>query len=489
MPLLPVSLSDGQVSGVDPLSPACSSLSNFEVDEAGANRPRAALVQPALTDVTDSVVNGLFVWRDPDGVSNLIIADVNGVWQRVRSVAPTVAANISDATAASKLTGGGRPVFAPGIDHVYATAGGQVRRWTPIGGVGELLTASPACTHIVALGDRLVANTEDGFAWSDIGEGAWDVWPAANVAAASARPDPVVGIFGSSTDLFVFGEETLQVYQVGSDPEFPWDLAAASTAIGLAAPYACAEVDDGVLVLLDNRNRIVRTDGRSQEDIGVAIQKDLRALSTVSDAFAYRETIDQFDRVVFRFPTAQRTFVYDLKGKKWSERRFHVAGLVLDYPVHAYAHWPATGERYVGVDIADYTTPAGQVASLDISTTSENVISTGDAVVVAERVTGAHDFGTEKRKRSNRIVATMKRGTSSTSTVADQGALEIRVQDDGGAWSDWEQIPMGAADDAATDPQVHPGGVFRHRKYHVRYSNTEAMSLLKLFDDVEELAS
>ncbi|HYF52975.1 MAG TPA: hypothetical protein VEA41_01815, partial [Salinarimonas sp.] len=200
------------------------------------------------------------------------------------------------------------------------------------------------------------------------------------------------------------------------------------------------------------------------------------SLTSISDAFAYREEIGQHSALIFRFPTDTRTFRYDLKGQKWTERKYYSAPFQTDYPVGAYVYWPRYNHHLVGLNTA-----AGGFATLD-STSRQDL----GGPLVCERTTGWQDFGGQQVKRSRRVRAVVRRGTPEAS-VTTPGALEMRVQDDGRSWTQWRQISLGTPGQIEQARDLFFGGVMRRRRYGLRFSNTESMSLVGLYDDLEDL--
>lgn len=469
-----VDISGGQVSGIDSLSSAASSIINWEVDEAGINRMRAGLLSYTQTGLASSPVIGAQVWGD----YLILVTDNRYIWA-INKGAPTLVQALSTTTTSTQLEGTKRPTFALGTDYIYIAGGGQIQRWGPSLVTAAILTNSPRCTHIVAIGQRLVVNdldtaaTRQQFRWSASGEGSWTTWSASNVSDADARPDPVVAIYENINELLIFGDSTLQVYQVGADPTLPFDQVSTIN-LGISAPYCAARLDEQ-FVVLDDKRRLVRCDGRTYEDFSDAIHNDLRNLSTISDGWAYREERDQQSLLVFRFPTDERTFVYDLKGKRWSERKYYNAPVQDDWRVGAYAYWPAFNYHMVGL-----SSSSGGLARLDKDTRQDLA-----GPLVCERITGWHDYGTTNSKRSGRVRLVMRRGTASQGSTP--GLVEIRVQDDESPWSPWEQISVGSPDDYSQVIELFLGGVFRRRRYGIRYSNTDSTSIVGMWDEVDDI--
>ena len=468
--ITPVPINDGQVSGVDDLGSAPSSVVNWEADEAGINRPRPPLNTHTVTGLPASAVIGTTWWN-----GYLIIVTADRYIYTIADALPTVAIARSTSTTTTQVEGSQtRVTFAHGASYVYIAGGGRIQRWGPSIVTAERLTSSPYCTHVAAIGNYLVANdldATDRFRWSDIGEGAWSTWPAANFTVPDARPDPVVSVFENANELYIFGDETCQVYALGSDPTLPFETVS-TTNTGIGASYAAARLDER-FAFMDDKRRIVVGDGRSVQVISDAIQKTLRDLTTVSDCWMYREERGQHSYVVARFPTEARTFAYHLKAQRWHELKKYTAPFQGDFPVSSYTYWPRHNYHMFGTTSASgglYRYGTGQELS---------------SPLVCERVTGWQDFGTGDRKQSNEIRIVMRRGTAAQG--ATPGALEVRRQCDDGPWSEWQQVSVGVPSDYAQVKRVFMRRIFRRCRYHLRFSTTEDTSIVSLSDDITPL--
>lgn len=485
MPLVPVVIADGQVSGVDDLATTASSVVNWDIDEAGINRPRATLQAYTQTGLGAYPVVGLAEWQSyalaacydatkvtdnsTTGYLNLRIYIVNGVF-------PTVVQEIVPPNVGA--LGLLRPTFVSAASKLYMAAGGYIHSWVSTAPTTLTNTgAGPSkATHIASLDQRLIANdlaNPSNYYWSDIGEGVWTSWPTANTSQAEARPDPIVALAENTNELLIWGTQTTQSYVVGSDPTLPFDVVSTINT-GIGAPYAYCRLDDR-WSWLDDRLRIVMGDGRGVESIGDAIQKDIRGLSTVDDAFAYRLEYDQFSHLVYRFPTAQRTFAYNLKSQKWTERETYAAPVNADHAVGAYIP-----RQYDGSHLFGLSRSTGGLATLSTSIGSELA-----GPLVCERTTGWNDFGTTNSKRYGRLRVVMRRGTAVEN--ADPGALEVQYQDDDSAWSPWQQLSVGTPSQFESVQDLWLAGIGRRRRYRVRFSTTERFALAEMHQDFDDL--
>ena len=472
----PIPLSSGQVSSVDTMSEAPPEVTNWQVDASGINRPRPSLVTYSTTGLGTSPLIGLHVWR----TWVIGVTQDRKIWALLES-APTVWIALTDTTDATTTTntsldGGTRPIFAEDGLRVVIAGGGAIQVWTGAG-YSARLGGGPLATHIASLGSRFIGDNlafPQEWDWSNLGDGAHATWSALDFTTADARPDNVVAIHENLREAFVFGETTTQVYSVSADPFSPFSNVVSAN-VGTTAPYSIIRMDES-FAFLDDKRRFVLSDGRGVQVLSDAISKDLRALTTVSDCWGYREDLQNYTNIVWTYPTAGRTFVYDTDRKAWGERKYYSAGFQVAMPQGCYVYWPALNLHLLG------STTTGALYQLDADTRSD---LTG--TLLCDRTSGIHDMGTGKRKRDQRLLLTIRRGTVGLGEVDSQ--MEVRVRDDQGAWSDWDTTDLGEPSDAEQTVQLRIGGVFRRRQYQFRYSGTHEISLISAVQEFQELAS
>lgn len=466
---MPVDLSAGQVSTADEMSSATSRVMNWQTDVAGINRVRPGLVSYTTTGLGSAPLVGLHRFK-----TYVVGVDSDRSIYALPDGSPTVWTALSDGTAATMLDGALRPVFAEDASDLFIVGGGDIQKWTG-SGLTARLGAGPQATHIANIGQRLVANdmtSPSRFLFSDSGDGSDGTWQALSFATAEARPDPLVAVYENTAELTLFGQTTTEIWGISSDATNPFQRINALN-IGCSAPYSPVRFDNA-FVWLDDRRRLVLSDGRSYEVISEAVERDLRNLSTVEDCFGYREDTDRFGCLVFIFPTSERTFTYDYRSKKWGERSLYGSDYIqAAWPVSSYAYWDAENLHLVGAS-------SSGLYRLDTDTRQD----IGDTLV-AERITGWQDFGTANRKRSAGLRLTMRRGT--TPLAQPDGEVEIAVANDGKGFGDFKTVTMGQPADLVSNVPLFFGGVFRKRRYWVRYSSTDDMSLVSLHDDVSDL--
>lgn len=474
MPLAPVDISAGQVSQVDVFSPATSLVRNWQTDGAGVNHVRPALATYTTTGLGTSPLAALYRWK-----KWIVAVDTSrNIWA-LNDAAPSTWTAITDSTdATTKLDGNSRPMFAEDPSDLFIAGGRAIQKWTGVGFSARLGGGSPNATHIVNIGERMVANNlanTSGIYWSAAGDGGDSTWTG-EFSIADSRPDPIVAISENNAEMTLFGTSTTETWGISVDPTNPYQRIVAIN-VGMSAPYSAIRFDQHH-AWLDDKRRFVMSDGRSITPLSDAIARDLRDLSTVSDCWGYREETNQYGLLVWVFPIAGRTFAYDYGTKKWCERSSYDSGLgaQVALPISSSVYWDA-----LNTYLAASSTSAA-VQTLDTAGATD-----AGTTIVAERITGHQDFGTRNRKRSMRLQVCMRRGTTPLAAVGNQ--VELAVEDDGRGFGAWNAISMGQPDDLITTASVWAGGVFRSRRYWIRYSGTEPMSLVSLHDDVADLGS
>lgn len=470
--LASVDISAGLVSTADDMSSATSKLVNWLPDVAGIHRIRPALISYTTTGLGTAPLIGLYRWK-----TWVIGVDSDRLIYALPDATPALWQLLSDpADPLTQLAGVARPVFAESPSFLYIAGGLAIQKWTGVGLTARLGGSSPNTTHIANLAQRLVAidlANPGRYLYSDLGEGNDSTWGALSFITAEARPDGLVAIRENTAELGLFGTSTTEIHGISPDPLTPFQRISTIN-VGCSAAHSIVRFDD-YYFWLDDKRRIIKSDGRSYNSVGDAIQRDLRDLGTVSDAFGYREDTDRNGCLVWVFPTAGRTWAYDYTAQKWSERALY-DGVSANtaWPVATHAFWDALNINVVGA-----STTAG-LYQLDTNTRQDI-----GGTILSEMKTGWQDFGTDHKKRSARVRVVMRRGTTPLS--ATSGQLEVAVEDDGRGFTPFRVIDLGQPYDTNPSIDCHFGGVFRRRRYWLRYSGTDEVSIAKLADDVTDL--
>lgn len=140
-------------------------------------------------------------------------------------------------------------------------------------------------------------------------------------ASAESRPDNVKAVLLLKLILLVFGDNTIEPWQDVAAANFPLErVPGVVIERGLAAPHATAKEDNSAFFLGEDR-RFYRLDGITPIGISTpAIDAEWQNYSTVSDAYCFSYAWAGHKFVVVHFPTANKTWVYDISSGLWHER-------------------------------------------------------------------------------------------------------------------------------------------------------------------------
>ena len=150
-------------------------------------------------------------------------------------------------------------------------------------------------------------------------------------ASAEGSPDGVVAILSNFRELWVFGTNSVEVWYDSGATDFPLQrIQGAYNELGCAAAYSVAKMDNGVFWLgQDARGRgiVYRANGYTGQRISThAVEWHIQSYGDISDAVAYTYQQDGHSFYVLTFPSADRTWVYDIATNAWHERAGFAGG-------------------------------------------------------------------------------------------------------------------------------------------------------------------
>lgn len=452
----PIPFTDGQASGIEELAGASPAVINVIHDAGDSMRTRPGLSAwasfPAVIPDASPVI-GIWIF----GAYVVYCTADRKLWALV---SPGLVIALSDATAATKLDGTGRPCAVVTRTRIVIIGGGVPQKWEGVGLSARLGGSPPSGVGIAALAQRLViadSNNTGLIFWSDPGElgGGHEVW-SGDMASAEAEgsPDPIVAMGSTVNELYTLGTQTLQVFIPDPDAVF---VPGTTIEIGSLSPGSLIK-QDGAFCFMDDKRRIVNTDGRTFTDLGgVAMAQTLWRFSTVSDCWSFRARFDAVDLVGFVFPTEGRACVYNSAVQKWAEwRSIDSAGRWQPWAGQCHCVWPAQGIHLIGM--AD-----GSIMLLDPTVFTE----AGQALKALVR-TGFGDRGSGNRKVCERLQLSMRRGETAVTTAPQ---ASVRWRDDLGAFGRAVPISLGAAGDTDAQVQKWTLGVYNARQWELSMSD------------------
>lgn len=149
---------------------------------------------------------------------------------------------------------------------------------------------------------------------------------ALDFAFANARPDNLVVSISIREELWHFCEESIEVWYNTGNATFPFERRSNFLLnFGISAPYSLTKTHNNILMWLGtnkNGQRCILSLEQYQPQIvsTEAINNELMNYETVDDAFSFSYFYQGHLFCAFIFPTEDKTWVYDLTSKSWSER-------------------------------------------------------------------------------------------------------------------------------------------------------------------------
>ena len=197
-------------------------------------------------------------------------------------------------------------------------------------------------------------------------------WTPTQFVARSQQPDPWRAMIVNPPDIWLFGEQTSDIwYDSGATP-FPFvPRTGLSIPYGIAAPSSVAASGGNLFWLAKNRDGaglVVLAAGYapvpiSTPELNTTIAGYARTAGiTDAEGFIYQDAGHVF--YVLRFPTARATWVYDLTTKLWAERGKWVSA------ANHYEVWAPRVRCYSnGLQLTGDAT--GVISSMDVTFGSE----------------------------------------------------------------------------------------------------------------------
>ncbi len=267
-------------------------------------------------------------------------------------------------------------------------------------------------------------------------------------ASAEGAPDDVVGLVANHREVWVFGNNSTEVWYNSGDVDFPLSrIQGAYNEVGCVAPNSIAKLDNSIAWLgQDARGRgiVYRANGYQAQRISThAVEYAIQSYTDMTDAVAYSYQQDGHEFYVLNFPLADTTWTYDAATGAWHERRGLNNGVYTRHRSNCFVNF--NGLLVVG----DFEN--GNLYELDLDTYADN----GEVQKWLRRwralPTGQNDF---KRTAQHALQLVCETGVGIEGLVFN-GDLLVEV---GVALmvSDGVPLALGATitPDADADPQV-----------------------------------
>lgn len=401
---------------------------------------------------TSMPVRGLFWWTD----KGYAIAVSNGVTFKITRPGGVGTKASLGGTALST----GQPVsFATDGTNLYMASGsGPVLTTDGSAAVAALADAqAPTTVSHVAFLDGYILALKTGtneIHYSDLNNGL--SWSATKFSAVGS-PDLLQALHVFRREIYLFGTESLEIW--ANDGVAPFSRNPGGFLnVGCIAKYSVVTSEEGIF-WLDDKRHFSKYSVERHERISTPYDHEIEHYETVSDCTGYRVDHGGHSFFVWQFPSANKTLVYDYTTDKWF-RWGMWNGTAADYDKFlglSYAYSPDWGAHLMGSGTESVIHQFEQDIYQD----------DGSEIRLLAR-TGKVHYGTTRQKRCGEIRISAKRGTE---VVTTPKAI-LRWRDDGGTWSNEEELSLGATGEMDSVLFCERTGIFRERQYELICSDS-----------------
>jgi len=257
-------------------------------------------------------------------------------------------------------------------------------------------------------------------------------------ASAEGSPDNLVSSIVDNSEAWLFGTNTIEVWYNAGNAGFPLQrIQGAYMEIGCAAAFSVAKLDSTVFWLgADTRGKGIVYRAKGYRGVRVsthAVEWQIQQYANISDATAYTYQQDGHAFYVLTFPSANKTWVYDVATQAWHER---ASGNDNEYRHRSNCQMVFNNEVIVG----DYAN--GKIYAFDLT-----VYDDAGAIQKWLRSWRAIPVGQNNLKRTahHSLQLDCESGVGLVTGQGSNPQAMLRWSDDGGnTWSNEHWASMGA---------------------------------------------
>ncbi len=301
---------------------------------------------------------------------------------------------------------------------------------------------------------------------------------ALDFASKIGSSDQLVAVGVTRRNVVLFGEQTIEFWANTGGAAFPFSrTAGAFLQFGCKAPHSICEADGSLYWLSQSPQgecMVLRTENYERARISThAIEGELQGYSRVDDAIGYVHQMDGHYWYVLTFPTASKTWVYDLSTNQWHERAYlEESGQFTRHRANCFAFWK--GRHVVG----DYLDGRLYELSLDAYTDAGNEI---------RRIRSFPHMADDGNRVAYRMFqADMQAGSPSSLEPAASPEIRLRYSDTKGAsWSQHLPSTIGFRGDYAAIARWFRLGQARDRVFELSWSSDVRTALNGAYIEAE----
>ena len=296
-------------------------------------------------------------------------------------------------------------------------------------------------------------------------------YDALEFATAEGSPDGLVGMAEDHRELWLFGEESTEVWYNSGNADFPFErTSGAYLERGCVAAATIKNLDNSIFWVGDDRI-VYRADGYTPQRVSThAIEAALSENLGLGDLIAFAYTQNGHPFYVLKKPNVF-TFVYDVATQRWHERWSYQRR---DYRVSTFAE--AFNLLLVGDDMT------GQIYQF-----SPTEFGTEGADSVVARAAAPPLWAEQMSATMNNLIIDVEGGVGLTNGQGSDPQIMLRYSDDGGfTWSNEKWRSMGKIGEYKRRARWDSLGQFRQRVLEVAIADPVKRIVLGAYAEMEQ---
>lgn len=294
-------------------------------------------------------------------------------------------------------------------------------------------------------------------------------WNGLDFASAEGSPDYTIGCISDHREIWLFGDDSVELWINNGNADFPFERSGNTfIEVGCAAADTICKADNTVYWMgKDDRGGPTVWKAQGYTPIRVstsAVEKSMQSYATVSDARAWSYQQEGHTFYVLSFPSADKTWVYDVATGQWHERSSLIAGVDRMWRAACHVFWNL--DNLVG----DYA--SGAIYKMDL----DSYLDAGNPIKRL-RTTQAME-STQNRVFYSSLQVDMETGVG--------GTLEMSYSNDGGhTWKDAAPASLGSTGAYGTRAIYRRLGYGRNRVWRISTESNAKFAVLGAVANIE----
>lgn len=302
-------------------------------------------------------------------------------------------------------------------------------------------------------------------------------FPGAFFALKDSSSDNLVTLMENNRELWLIGERTSEVWYNAGGANFAFSrIPGVAPQIGCSAVNSIARLGSSLVWLGSSErgeNIVIQTEQYSYKDISTrAVEAAISSYPLVSDAigFVYEEGGHLF--YVLTFPTADKTWVYDVSSDSWHERASFTSATGAFHRVRANCFMNFQNIRMVGDYVSGYMHQMTRSVYTDAGFDEVTGEATEEPLIALRRSPILWSRENRKRLFHGSLQVDFAPGQGTQTGQGENPQAMMRFSDDAGAtWGTQRLAPIGRAGRYKNRAMWRRLGQARDRVYEVSVSD------------------